>query len=74
MFQGFFQRHGESMFTTSLPDVKYQDIVFIAIYNQSDIASALSHRTSEKCWHIFQSAPYDLDTQGDFYPELYVLF
>ena len=58
MFQGFFQRHGENMFTTSLPDVKYKNIVFIAIYNQWDISAALSHRRSEKGWHIFQSARY----------------
>ena len=56
VFRGFFQRHGENMFTTSLPDVKYKDIVFIAIYNQWDISAVLSHRMSEKDWHIFQSA------------------
>ena len=58
MFQGLFQRHGENTFTTSLPDVKYKDIPFIAIYNQWDISAALSHRTSEKGWHIQQSAFY----------------
>ena len=57
MFQGHFQRFGENMFTTSLPDVEYKDIVFIAIYNQLDI-SALSHRTSEKGSDICQSASY----------------
>ena len=54
MLQGFFQMHGESMFTTSLPDVKYKDIVFIAIYNQWDISAVLSHKTSEKGWYICQ--------------------
>ena len=63
------------MFTTSLPDVKYKNIVFVAIYNQWDISAALSRRTSEKGWHIFSvSSLYDLDTQGDFYPELYIPF
>ena len=58
MFQGFFQRHGENMFTTSLPGAKYKNIVFIAIYNQWHISAALSHRTSEKGLHIFLSARY----------------
>ena len=58
MFQGFFQRHGESMFTTSLPDAKYKDIVFIAVYNQWDISAALSHRTSEKGCYICQLPCY----------------
>ena len=58
MVQGFFQRHGENIFTISLPDVEYKDVIFIAIYNQWDISAALSHRTSEKGWHICQSACY----------------
>ena len=37
-----------------LPDVKYNDIVFIAIYNERDISAALSHQTSEKGWYICQ--------------------
>ena len=39
MFQRFFQRHGESMFATSLPDVKNKVVMFIAIYNQWDISA-----------------------------------
>ena len=54
VYQGSFQRHGENMFITSLQDVKYKNIVFIAIHNQWDISAALFHRTSEKGWHIFQ--------------------
>ena len=45
MLQGFFQRYGENMFTTSITYVKFKDIVFIAIYNQWDISAALSRRT-----------------------------
>ena len=46
------------MFTTSLPDVKYKDIAFIAIYNLCDLSAALTHRTSEKSWHTCQSPTY----------------
>ena len=57
-FQGFVQRHGENMFTASLPDVKYNYIVSIAIYNRLDILADLSHRNNQKGWHICQSASY----------------
>ena len=39
MFQGFFQRHDESIFTTSLPDVKYKALCLLLF-----IISGISQR------------------------------
>ena len=40
MFQGFFQRHGENMFTTSLPDVKTRTL-YLLLYIISGISQRL---------------------------------
>ena len=75
MFQGFFSKTWQKYVYNVVTRCKIQEHCTVAIYNQWDISAALSRRTSEKGWHIFSvSSLYDLDTQGDFYPELYIPF
>ena len=62
------------MFTTLLPDVKYKDIAFIAIYNLCDLSAALTHRTSEKSWHTCQSPTYMTQTHKVIFTKNYTYF